>query len=234
MKGCRYLHVCSRCRSITHKAPNCLAQQEGNSRDDSREICKNWNAGKCALDRCKYLHACSVCRSTMHTARNCHTVTLDVSEPMEPAKDSDVCRKWNIKSCMGGTECKKLHVCLLCKTPDHSALSCPRLGESKLGHTPGNGQLSQVVCRNWNYKHCFVKDCQYQHVCMLCRSSAHPATLCSQLGEGDESEGSKDTNAPCCRDWNNSRCVFKDCRFQHACLRCRKPAHRASSCPYTK
>ena len=197
-------------------------------------VCRMWNNGWCFVKGCRYLHVCSVCRAVTHTARNCRTVTAATNESIEPAKDSDVCRKWNIKSCVGGADCKKLHVCLLCKTSDHSALNCPRLGEGKSGHAPIQGQLTQHVCRNWNYKHCIVKDCQYQHVCMLCRSSSHPASLCSQLGEGDESEGSRDANAQCCRDWNTSKCVFKDCRFRHACFHCRSITHKAPNCPYAQ
>ena len=232
LKGCKYLHVCSRCRSTTHKAPNCLAQQDDGGGDDSREICMNWNADKCSLSRCMFLHACSVCRSAAHTARNCRTVTVAGSDPKESAKDSEVCRKWNLKSCIGGTECRKLHVCLLCKTPDHNALSCPRLGEGKSGLATSDSQLSQSICRNWNYKHCFMSDCQYKHLCMLCTSPAHPATLCPTLRDGDESEGSKDASAQCCRDWNNGRCIFKGCRFRHACFRCRSMAHKVVNCPY--
>ena len=107
-------------------------------------VCRMWNNGWCFVKGCRYLHVCSVCRAVTHTARNCRTGTAATNEPVELAKDSDVCRKWNIKSCVGGADCKKLHVCLLCKTSDHSALNCPRLGEGKSGRVPFQGRFQHA------------------------------------------------------------------------------------------
>ena len=121
-------------------------------------VCRMWNNGWCFVKGCRYLHVCSVCRAVTHTARNCRTGTAATNEPVELAKDSDVCRKWNIKSCVGEADCKKLHVCLLCKTSDHSALNCPRLGEGKSGQVPFQGR--------------------FQHACFHCRSITHKAPNC--------------------------------------------------------
>ena len=66
-------------------APSWVKQQQeqrGQKRDSNamnddaaeyqeKEICKNWNRGKCHFKNCPRLHVCETCRKTGHQAKDC-------------------------------------------------------------------------------------------------------------------------------------------------------------------
>ncbi|KAK0458972.1 uncharacterized protein EV420DRAFT_1270178 [Desarmillaria tabescens] len=62
---------------LAYVAPPGEAGTSGSSREGGRpkkrrrEICRNWNGGRCSADDCRYRHVCSNCKSNDHSSKSC-------------------------------------------------------------------------------------------------------------------------------------------------------------------
>ncbi|KAK0473826.1 hypothetical protein EDD18DRAFT_1091641 [Armillaria luteobubalina] len=55
----------------THNTSGSGSRDGGKSKKRRKEICRNWNNGRCTADDCRYRHICSSCKSSDHTNKSC-------------------------------------------------------------------------------------------------------------------------------------------------------------------
>jgi hypothetical protein len=126
---------------------------------------------------------------------------------------SDVCLNWNNGRCgtlnnttSSGSDkaCRRQHICSICNSPQHPAISCP----SSEATAEKLLDAGVDVCLNWNRGRCsdsasmtaggrIGNSCKRLHVCQLCYSPDHKVSACpSTTLRKDSSTGMKSTSTP--------------------------------------
>lgn len=87
--------------------------------------------------------------------------------------------------------------CFRCKSQFHSVKQCPFREEKKVGeeHAFAHNMQPPEICRNWQFRNCYFKDCRRRHVCIGC-FGPEPHSSCPSYGQAAGSPYRPTGNTP--------------------------------------
>ena len=273
---CKRIHACSQCSSRRHPVTECTEPERKETEDQedadasnmdpsevgdtdgeySEEVCLNWNNGRCKLSRsqCRRAHVCSVCGESNHAAISCNLSDITPRDLVEAGVE--ICLNWNNGRCTDctvsnsgvGSNCKRVHICSVCKRSTHPAVRCDwdaaaaekeaslsasTVGaavDAKTSRSLGTVSLAAEICMNWNNNRCRLgsERCKRIHACYVCRSRDHTAAVCPNAPASDVASIDPDD---VCLNWNQGRCrLGKKCKREHVCSLCFRDTHTSRDC----
>lgn len=227
------------------------------------DVCLNWNNSRCRLpsSQCRRVHVCSLCNSPSHAAMECPMPGLAPRDLVEAGVE--ICLNFNNGRCSGvtergvGIECKRVHVCTVCKRSGHPAIKCDwdekkaaaaaaatsaEVASAAAAKRAGATSPTSEICRNWNEGKCRLgsERCKRVHACSSCGSRGHTAPDCTATAAQPTPKDSSATSSTAvvgngssdiCMNWNLGRCrLGKRCRRPHLCWSCGRGDHVHKDC----